>query len=78
LWRDEQDSNGPKHFLGYSLCHGVMTPSANESSEMKQNTNNVTYVYLKLSLYVTPYVKMPSVARDIFDMYDTYNNLGEQ
>jgi len=43
---------------------------------MERNTNTVTY--LQLSLYVTPYVKMPSVVRDIFDMYGISSNLDDQ
>jgi hypothetical protein len=58
------------------LFNGVMTPSAKESSEMERNTNTVTY--LQLSLYVTPYVKMRSDVRDIFDMYGISSNLGDQ
>jgi hypothetical protein len=53
-----------------------MMPSAKQSIEMKQNTNNVTY--FQLSLYVSPYVNIPSVAQDIFDMYDISDNLGEK
>jgi len=53
-----------------------MTPSAKERSEMDRNTNTVTY--LQLFLYVTPYVKMPSVVGDMFDMCRISSNLGDQ
>ena len=59
------------------MCNGVMTPSANECSDMER-TQILLHTYLQLPVYVTPYVKMPSVVRDIFDMYGISSNLDDQ